>query len=144
MTQKEKDQITKLRKKGLGYAKIAVTVGISKNTVKSFCQRNSLGAAGSFGDDCTADASDSDVMEKGVCEQCGVSIIHKPHRKKKRFCSDKCRMKWWNTHPASVKRDAYYRFNCLNCGAEFESYGNKSRKYCSRACFGSSRRVVNE
>lgn len=39
MTDNQKAQIIKLRAAGNGYGKIAKTIGISVNTVKSFCGR---------------------------------------------------------------------------------------------------------
>lgn len=43
MTELEKQKIIKLRNGGYGYIRIAQTLGMSENTVKSFCRRNSLG-----------------------------------------------------------------------------------------------------
>lgn len=56
-------------------------------------------------------------------------------RKEKRFCSDKCRNKWWNTHLDKVNRRANYDFVCAYCKKPFISYGNKNRKYCSHECY---------
>jgi DNA-binding NarL/FixJ family response regulator len=42
MTDDEKRQIIVLRRDGLGYGKIAQQIGISVNTVKSFCSRSNL------------------------------------------------------------------------------------------------------
>lgn len=42
MTDNQKAQIIKLRVAGNGYGKIARTLGISLNTVKSFCRRNDI------------------------------------------------------------------------------------------------------
>ena len=42
MTDNQKAQIIKLRAAGNGYGKIAQTIGISVNTVKSFCRRNDI------------------------------------------------------------------------------------------------------
>lgn len=42
MTNNQKAQIKKLRAAGNGYGKIAQTLGISLNTVKSFCRRNAI------------------------------------------------------------------------------------------------------
>ena len=42
MTDREKQQIIRLRKEGFGYTAVANKVGISKDTVKSFCRRNGL------------------------------------------------------------------------------------------------------
>lgn len=119
MTDEQKQQITTMRRDGAGYGKIAVILGISINTVKSFCRRHNL------------------VTKKttSVCEQCGKPIEQNPGRKRKRFCCDACRNKWWNAHPELVKRKAVYTFTCLNCGKKFSVYGNSHRKFCSHTCY---------
>lgn len=43
MTDEQKLDIISMRRAGAGYGKIASTIGISINTVKSFCRRHSLG-----------------------------------------------------------------------------------------------------
>jgi len=34
----------------------------------------------------------------GTCLKCGVEIKSIKGKKKKRFCSDRCRWDWWNNH----------------------------------------------
>lgn len=119
MTDEQKKKLIALRRDGVGYGQIAVAVNISINTVKSFCRRHGLVTK--------AVAS--------VCEQCGRPIEQNPGRKRKRFCSDSCRNKGWNTHLELVKRKAVYTFTCPNCGKEFSVYGNSHRKFCSHACY---------
>ena len=43
MTENEKDQIITYRKQGYGYSQISNLIGISKNSIKSFCKRHGLG-----------------------------------------------------------------------------------------------------
>ena len=40
-----------------------------------------------------------------------------------------------------IESYAHYNLTCEYCGKEFESYGNKNRKYCSRACYVASRQA---
>ena len=42
MIDNQREQIIKLRAAGNGYGKIAQELGISPNTVKSFCRRNAI------------------------------------------------------------------------------------------------------
>ena len=42
MTENQKTQIAKLRAAGLGYGKIAQQLGMSLNTVKSYCRRKGV------------------------------------------------------------------------------------------------------
>jgi len=121
MTKDEKDQILALRREGRGYRAISGLLGIPTSTVSSFCKSHDDG-------------------ETEVCPQCGAKITQNPHRKRKKFCSDKCRMLWWNSHLDQVNRQAYYKATCIHCGKEFVSYGNDHRKFCSRSCVSAYKR----
>lgn len=129
MTTSQKKRIEYMCGKGESYAAIAADLGISTNTVKSYCRRNNLCVG------CIAPKSDD------TCKNCDKPLEHKPKAKKKRFCSDSCRLAWWKAHPEAVNRRAVYNFICTTCGERFEAYGNAHRKYCSRACFGRARRA---
>ena len=124
MTEEQKQQIISLREQGLGYMKVAQQTGISLNTVKSFCRRNIVVLS-----------KPKAFATKGICEQCGKPVTQIEGRKLKRFCSDKCRNKWWRSNPDKVNRIAMYKYQCPNCGKEFEVYGNKNRKYCCHECY---------
>ena len=79
--------MTALRQAGRSYAEIAGELGISKNTVKTFCRRNGL----------TVEAENvpvtetSDQLEGRLCPTCGKQVIQTQGRKEKKFCSDTCR-----------------------------------------------------
>lgn len=131
MTIDEKNRIIQMRKDGLGYGKIAQEMGISRNTIKSFCQRNELtGAAASM-----PEITVTDSLEEKPCLNCGQPVRQNPGRKEKKFCCDACRNKWWNSHLSQVKRKAMYEFVCPACGKPFTAYGNRNRKYCSHECY---------
>ncbi len=49
------------------------------------------------------------------CKACGDRIIHKQNRNNKIFCSDNCRVTWWNANLDKVKRRAYYDKVCFYC-----------------------------
>lgn len=129
MTDAQKISIEEMRKNGLGYGRIAQTLGISLNTVKSFCRRNGING------NTSSETAVALTGETTYCENCGREIQQIAKRKKKRFCSDKCRNAWWNSHLDQVKRKAVYDFRCLHCGKEFHIYGDKRRKYCSHDCY---------
>lgn len=124
MTRDQINEIEKMRLSGIGYVRIAQKTGIPENTVKSYCRRHPM-----F----------SEKQPAPVCAFCRKPVEQHPHRKTKRFCSDACRMKWWNSHPELVKRKAVYEFTCPECGTTFTAYGNSGRKYCSHACYISAR-----
>ena len=134
MTTTQKEKIAMLRNKGKSYTTVAAELGLSENTIKSYCRRNNLGESYINKKKQTAD----------TCGNCGNLLNHTSGAKKKRFCSDRCRMVWWNSHPEAVNRKAVYHFTCPVCNTDFESYGNSRRKYCSGACFGLARRSAHE
>lgn len=124
MTDEQKMQITSLREEGNGYKKIAQILGVSTNTVKSFCQRKNISGV-------TVPVTGSESQ----CQCCWKAIKQMPGRKPKKFCSDRCRMEWWNSHLDQVQRKANYDFICPVCKKPFTSYGNANRKYCSHECY---------
>ena len=136
MTKEQKLQIAKLRDDGYGYSRIAQALGVSVNTVKSFCRRNNLAGKA------TVEIPKAQVTAgegKRFCLCCGVSVEQNLGRKEKKFCSDKCRMEWWNNNLDKVKRKAMYEYICPNCGKQFKVYGNSHRKYCSHECYVADR-----
>lgn len=133
MTDGQKDRIRQMKADGFGYIKIARELGLSENTVKSFCRRKGLNGTA---EDVVALSLDGD---KGVCQCCGADVMQNPGRKAKKFCSDKCRNAWWNSHQDRVKRKAHYEFVCAYCKKAFTAYGNAGRKYCSHACYVADR-----
>ena len=136
MTKEQKIQIKKLRADGYGYTRVAQALGISVNTVKSFCRRNQLTGKATVE---KAKTQVSTGERKHLCKYCGVPVVQNPGRKEKKFCSDKCRMKWWNNNLDKVKRKAMYEYICPNCGKSFTVYGNSHRKYCSHECYVADR-----
>lgn len=127
MTDKQKNQITEYREQGMSYTEISKKMDLSINSIKTYCKRHGLGGVKAY-----------KVDEPAViipCEYCGKPVKQNPGRKQKRFCSDKCRNLWWNSHMDLVKKKANYECTCVNCGKQFTSYGNKERKYCSHSCY---------
>lgn len=127
MTGHQKEHITAMRMQGIDYSTIAKSLGLKKETVAAFCRKNGLSGV---------KATDSRVIpsQTDTCLVCGTVLVQIPGKKKRRFCSDKYRTLWWNSHPDMVNRKAYYSFVCRHCGKPFKAYGNSSRKYCSIPC----------
>jgi len=119
MNHNQKQIIQNLRARGLPYSQIAGEVGLSANTVKSFCRRYEA--------------------VRNVCKYCACPLTGIAKRKPKTFCGDACRQAWWRANRDQMDKKAVYHFNCTNCGHPFESYGNKNRKYCSQGCYISHR-----
>lgn len=128
MTTDEKQMILKLRGEGLGYKAIARIMGISVNTISSFCRRNNT-------DELVVTTVAIAKPKVIKCLNCGVDVIQNPKRKIKKFCCDKCRMKWWNKHPEKMNRKSYHHYICKYCSKPFSHYGSTSGKYCSHECY---------
>ncbi|MBR2418504.1 MAG: RNA polymerase subunit sigma-70 [Clostridia bacterium] len=124
MTIQDKTAINEMRLKGYKPSAIAAVLGIPPGTVRSYIHRH------------------PDMPNTKLCKHCGKPVPQNIGHKEKKFCSDKCRMAWWNSHQDSVNRKAYYNLTCKHCGKEFESYGNKNRKYCSRECYLAARQLL--
>jgi endogenous inhibitor of DNA gyrase (YacG/DUF329 family) len=131
MTNLQKQRIAELRGQGIGYARIAESLGISENTVKSYCQRNNLGG--------NMAVATQPADGQTFCRRCGKALTQSPGKKPIKFCSVECRAAWWKAHPDRLNKKALYRVTCSACGAEFTAYGNAKRKYCSHACYVAGR-----
>lgn len=132
MNSLQKDRISLLRTNGESYNRIANALGLSVNTVKSYCRRNNIS--------CNAPiVTPITYIDQAFCRQCGNVLPQTPHKKTLKFCSDECRVKWWNAHPDKVNKKAIYSFTCVHCEKSFTAYGNSSRKYCSHECYISDR-----
>ena len=125
MTNEQRAAIKEYRNNGYGYKKISRLTGICESTVKTFCRRNGLGG----------NTQEPTSETEKTCINCGKPIVQYPGRKEKKFCSDSCRNRWWNSHLNLVKRKAMYEFVCPTCGKTFSAYGNRNRKYCSHECY---------
>lgn len=123
MNEKQKRQILEMRSGGHSYKSIADYMRISINTVKSFCRRNNVLLD-------QAKAKRTNVKD-GFCEECGLPVHQYPNRKKKRFCSDHCRLTWWARERRNKKVGQHHV--CAFCKTAFQSSGN--RKYCSHKCY---------
>lgn len=133
MTTEQKQSIHRLRVAGKDYQSVAAELDLKIGTVKTYCFRHGL-----------TDADVEKLEQKNVCSCCGASITQRQKVKPRRFCSDKCRIKWWNDNRDLQNKKAFTRSLCESCGKEFISYGSKNRKYCSHACYVSRRFGIKE
>ena len=117
-----KIKINELREMGYGYKRIAKELSMTTSAVRYACIKT------------------DDVEElTSNCLNCNLKIKSMKGKKAKKFCSDKCRWHWWNTHKDDVKRNAFYTFKCPFCNSEFVAYGNSKRIYCSVSCIAKNR-----
>ena len=80
-------EIERMRMDGYGPTRIAHELDLSINTVKSHIRRHP-------------------GMKNAVfCLQCGRAVSQTPGRKQKKFCSNKCRSRYWNDQYRKGGRD---------------------------------------
>ncbi len=124
MTTVDKDNIRRLRDGGLGYKAIAARLDLPLDAVKGFCRRNGLTAN-------TAEPTGN------ACLQCGAALGERPPgAERKKYCSDACRNKWWDSHADLRAREKDRRI-CAHCNRVF--YNRKPRKYCGIPCSTAAR-----
>lgn len=124
MNNSQIEKITLMRQQGASCAVIASTIGVSVNTIKSYCRRNKIEQTSVMADETSA-----------FCRNCGAELHLLPKRKPKQFCSDKCRMSWWNAHPELLRHKTVTECKCRQCGSKFNSYSKRERKFCSLGCY---------
>ena len=119
MTDQEKTRISELRSQGRTYQEIAVETGIGLSAIKMHFKR----------------LKPEETVRK--CPQCG-KMLGDTISKKKHFCSDRYRFKWWVNHLDQFSNSGSYQYYCKVCGRTF--FACKPAKYCSRDCYYQSRR----
>lgn len=119
MTDLEKNRITDLRESGYSYQAIASETGIPLSSIKMYFARR------------------RPKPKNTTCLQCKKPLGSSPSLTR-RFCSDKCRVKWWAAHPEHLRNQDCHKHRCPVCRKEFYAY--KPATYCSRACYYQSRR----
>ena len=78
MNRKTIKEIDSLRFLGMTTTEISRNLAVSVNTVKSHIRRH------------------PDVPGTLICLYCGQPVIQNEGRKAKKFCSDRCRISYWN------------------------------------------------
>ena len=122
MTHDERVLILQLRVNGLGYKRIATELGLSLNTVQSYCRRH------------PTEMKAPERLPENGCLCCGARLHHTPDAKKRKFCSDRCRITLWNAHPEAGGKRKVREIACGYCGATYFVIGEQTRMYCSRIC----------
>ena len=125
MKLEEKTKIIELKNEGYGYKKIAKELNLPISSIQYFLKNNPI-----------------DLELVGACKCCGKTIQSIKGKKRKQFCSDRCRWDWWNDHIKEVNKKAYYTLTCKYCGKEFTAYGNQKRVYCCHECYIKDKKVA--
>ncbi len=116
MTINQKLKIDQMRENGQSLQTISEELNLSLGTIKSYLSRKSSAVR---------------------CEYCRQTIHQTNHGKKKRFCSDRCRINWWREHCESSNK-AIEKI-CPICKKAYFSYPSKKQIYCSKKCSGKAR-----
>lgn len=122
MTNEQREMIAVMRRKRLSYTTISKELGLSVNTVKSFCRRNGM----------VAEKAKTDTPH---CKNCGGIIYNQSGVKPRLFCSNHCKQAWWNKHRHERESENILSHVCQTCGKAFNDYSGANRKYCSQACY---------
>ena len=128
MTNSEKNTILSMKEQNYSFNAIAKSTGLPIGTIKSFLSRDN--AQKKLG------AVESKEQTIDNCRQCGLPLVQGEHRKQRAFCSDRCRMIYWNDHRDLSQRPSAHLQQCEVCGESFYTYKGH---YCSRACAGKAR-----
>ena len=138
MTDMQKSRILSLRRQGLSFTDIADEVGISRNTVKTFCRRSQVQVCEAFKD--TGKQNNKEQKEPSThCKHCKKTIKQIPKQKPREFCDTDCRCAYWKANRGQMQRAAFNPVVCARCGVTFDDGGHKNRKYCCHACYIISR-----
>ena len=118
MTKEQKTLILYYREQHMTYRQIGEKLGLSPDTVKTFCRRK------------RAQSERTEESVQAQCRNCGASVHPLPGRRERLFCCPACRTAYWRKHNLLGKDPRY----CAGCGALLTG-GSASRKYCSHACY---------
>ena len=118
MTKEQKTLILYYREQHMTYRQIGEKLGLSPDTVKTFCRRK------------RAQSERTEESVQAQCRNCGAPVHPLPGRRERLFCSPACRTAYWRKHNLLGKDPRY----CAGCGALLTG-GSASRKYCSYACY---------
>jgi len=118
----QNEQARRLRKRGIGYKRIAAITDLDREAVRYVCRDIEAGE----------DDGVADKMESGkACLFCGEPLptTSGPGRHR-RFCCEECRRFYWKLHRSQGKRKDIHIQACAFCGKTFEVYGKTRHKYC--------------
>lgn len=118
MTKEQKTLILHYREQHMTYRQIGEKLGLSPDTVKTFCRRK------------RAQSERTEESVQAQCRNCGAPVHLLPGRRERLFCSPACRTAYWRKHNLLGGTPRY----CAGCGALLTG-GSASRKYCSHACY---------
>ena len=127
VTALQEEQIRLLRSQGVGYRQIANQLNLSRDAVRYYCKANNLNGQGE-----AVQANIQRIMtDDTVCSYCGELLVQPKTGRKRRFCCEACRRKWWGQNRDKIRKGtgAIYGFTCKRCGKEFTAYWRVAKGY---------------
>jgi len=119
----DRKKIVELKGQGKSYREIAALLNIPLGSVKGICS----------------------IVKKQenttYCKRCGKPLVHVKGKKKKIFCCEECKNKWWTEHRDLIKKTVFRENTCMFCGKTFISYGSRKRFYCCRDHYDRARQA---
>ena len=137
VTELQKEKIRILRLQGFGYREISRCLELTRDEVRYCCKKMNLAGYREI----VIHSEEETKPEDIVCKNCGADLEPPATGRRRHFCSEICRRKWWSQNRDKIRKgpDAIYGFTCKCCGKEFTAYGNPHRQYCSHECYISDR-----
>lgn len=91
MDMRNREEILRFRLQGLGYKAIASRLKLSRDSVRQYCYRNGLAGYSKAVMLNLQQMLDDEI----ICKNCGAKLKHTDGKRRKIFCSDRCRKKYW-------------------------------------------------
>lgn len=136
----ERERVRQLRLAGLEYSEIAEQTGIPAGQVIVYCLQLGLPTSGSCRTGFSEEEEEWLRYRKRApadmrCPVCG-KVMEQPQRgRRKKFCSNTCRDKWWNREKR--RDESGEEVTCENCGKSFPvaKTARQNRRFCCRECY---------
>lgn len=125
MTEEQRQDALTMRAENRTFAEISALLGIPTSTLKSCLKRENKA------EKCEVETKQG---KTAVCRQCGKPLHLHSGNRMKRFCSERCRQRWWRAHRGTVTRRASVS-SCAHCGKPFKNGGDPKRRYCCQRCY---------
>ena len=105
---------------GAGYRQIANRLNLSRDAVRYYCKANDLNGHR----EAVLSNTQRIKTDENFCSCCGELLVQPKTGRKRRFCCEACRRKWWGQNRDKVRKspEAIYGFTCKRCGKEFTAY----------------------
>lgn len=94
LSKSEQEKVSNMRRLGFGYRRIAKFLGLNPMAVKYYLGKMWTGD----------EEISTSISIKDLCSNCGLPVVQTPHKRKKIYCSDKCRLQAWHKNNYKSKK----------------------------------------